>query len=95
VSVKGWAGGKGELGPTIETGSLPGAWVHEPLPERRVLGLARGCRVETLGRMAYGAKCSSLGSFVADALGGIERPAGYARVVPALAAVSRADRPGF
>ena len=52
MPVKGWDGGKGELGLTIETALLPDAWVHEPLPERRVLVLAYGCFVETPGRMA-------------------------------------------
>ena len=84
-----------DLGLAIETGPLLDAWVHEPLTERRVLVLAYGCFMGTPGRMAYGAGCSSLGSFGADTPGGIERPAGYARVVLAWAAVSRADRPGF
>ena len=82
-------------GLTVETGPLPDGWVHEPLPKLRVLVLVCGCFVEAPGRMAYGAECSSLGSFGVDALGGIERPAGYARVVLAWAAVSRTDRPGF
>jgi hypothetical protein len=82
-------------GLTIETGPLPEAWVHEPLPERRVLVLAYGCFVETPGRMAYGAEHAALGSFGVDALGEIDLPAGYARVVLAWAAVSRAERPGF
>jgi hypothetical protein len=83
-------------GLTIETGPLPDAWVNEPLPERRVLVLAYGCFVETPGRMAaYGAQHTALGSFGVDALGEIDLPAGYARVVLAWAAVPRADRPGF
>ncbi len=78
--VKGWAGGarrpRGKGGVTIETGPLPDAWAHEPLPERRVLVLAYGCRVETPGRMAYGAEHTALGSFGVDALGETELPAG-------------------
>ena len=65
------------------------------MPERRVLVLAYGCRVETPGRMAYGAEPSALGSFGVDALGEIDLPAWYARAVRALAAMSRMDRPGF
>ncbi len=83
-------------GLTIETGPLPDAWVKETLPERRVLVLAYGCFVETPGRMAaYGAQHTALGSFGVDALGEIDLPAGYARVVQAWVAVPRADRPGF
>ena len=82
-------------GLTIETGPLLDTWVYEPLPERRVLVLTYGCFVEALGRMAYSVEHTALGSFGVDAPGGIERPAGYARVVLARAAVSRTDRPGF
>ena len=67
------------------------------MPERRVLplALAYGCRVETLGRMAYSAEHMALGSFGVDALGDIDLRAGYVRVVLAWAAMSRIDRPGF
>ncbi len=48
-----------------------------------------------VGRVAYGAERAALGSYGSDALGEIDLPAGYARVVRAWAGASRADHPGF
>lgn len=79
-----------ELGLTVEVGPLLDAWVYEPLPERRVLVLAYGCFVGKVGRMAYGAEHTALGSFGVDALGEIDLPAGYARAVRVWAGIRSA-----
>jgi hypothetical protein len=54
------------------------AGAYEALPERRVLVLAYGCSAGKIGRTAYGAEHTALGSFGVDALGGIDPPARYA-----------------
>jgi ADP-ribose pyrophosphatase YjhB (NUDIX family) len=74
-----------ELRLKVEVGPLSDARVYEPLPQRRVLVLAYGCFAGKVGRMAYGAEHTALGSFGVDALGEIDLPAGYARVVRAWA----------
>ena len=84
-----------ELGLKVEVGPLLDAWVYEPLPERRVLALAYGCSAGKVGRMAYSAEHTALGSFGVDALGEIDLPAGYARVARAWAGMVPINRPGF
>ena len=85
----------GELGLKVEVGLLLDAWVYGPLPERRVLVLAYGCFAGKVGRMAYSAEHTALGSFRVDALEEIDLPAGYARAVWAWAGMVPIDRPGF
>lgn len=81
-----------ELRLKVEVGPLLDAWVYEPLPERRVLVLAYGCFAGKVGRMAYGAEHTALGSFGVDTLGEIDLPAGYARAVRTWTAMATIDR---
>ncbi len=84
-----------ELGLRVEVGPLLDAWVYEHFPERRVLVLAYGCFAGKVGRMAYSAEHTALGSFGVDALEEIDLPAGYARVARAWAGMVPIDRPGL
>ena len=75
-----------ELGLDVEVRTLLNAWVYEPLPEKLVLVLAYGCLLPgRVGRMAYSAEHTALGSFRVDGLEEIDLPAGYARAVRAWA----------
>lgn len=60
-----------------------------------MLVLAYGCLVGKVGRMAYGAEHTGVGSFGVDALGEIDLPAGYVRAARVWAGRDQMDRPEF
>jgi 8-oxo-dGTP pyrophosphatase MutT (NUDIX family) len=70
-----------ELGLAVAVGPLLDCWVYEPVPARRVLIVAYGCRLTSDAPPRLSDEHQALDWFDARALGALALPAGYRRAI--------------